>query len=96
MDDGIKSKLLVSIFEPTASFFLQPYRDYIHLREIHPGVGIVFAWERGPDNIAINIHPSRLKNATSADTSLASCVQVPPDKAWPLVSSFHPGRWILP
>ena len=27
--------------------------------------------------------------------SLASRVQVPPDKAWPLVSRFHPGRWIL-
>ena len=36
------------------------------------------------------------KTATSAATSLASCVQVPPDNAWPLVSRFHPGRWLFP
>ena len=28
----------------------------------------------------------------SQATSLASCVQVPPDSAWPLVYSFHSGR----
>jgi len=43
-------------------------------------------------NIAKNIHPTRLKTATSAATSLASCVQVPPDKAWPLVSRCHPTK----
>ena len=82
--------LLASIFERTASLFLQPNQNYIHLREFHPGVGIVFAWERCPDNIAINIHPSRLKNyyissyelgllcPGTTQQSLASCVQLSP------------------